>query len=680
MRFNLTPASHRVLGRASPLRLQRGIAAISSAKVLWAIFEEDECRAAYWLQEAGLSLEQFKEAFGIASLQSPIAPAFPQGSYGISPDQYTPPTPPPSSEIGSSRAGNNAPSIGNPFPDQPPPDESEREPENQQQEEPEDTWEPSEWGPSEMPKYSLYSARHLYSTRQQGQKVPQSRLQFYLDDQALNIGLLTPELENDLETVALRFMRQDRQQPISLAGGSVGGVTQIAGGMPAFTLTTEHLLLAAVLDNCDVGRWLRDNGFDAAELYQRIDELTGTTKGEGRSAPPFTEETAPLPSAADYRPLHFLPSLYRLLDAAANRGREALRVIEDYVRFILDDADLTQRLKTFRHQLQNVLQQFPMHSRLEARNTEHDVGTEISAEGEYQRPTVGGLLSANFSRLQESLRSLEEFSKMFDSQTARQLEQLRYQGYTLQKDVDSNVNSNKDSRQQTADGSRESAAAPPNLLPAVSRLHSLLHNARLYALADARADEETFKRFITDIIEGGVDIIQLRDKHADDRTLLSRSRILKECITASPREVLFIMNDRPDLAVLAGADGVHVGQEELPTALVRQIAGSLLVGVSTHSIEQARQAVLDGADYIGAGPIFESSTKAFTEFPGLAYLREAAAEMEIPAFAIGGITEERLEEVYSTGIHRIAVGSALLEAEHPREVAEKLKSRPYLPD
>jgi thiamine-phosphate pyrophosphorylase len=110
-------------------------------------------------------------------------------------------------------------------------------------------------------------------------------------------------------------------------------------------------------------------------------------------------------------------------------------VIEDYVRFMLDDADLTQRLKTFRHQFQEVLQPFPMPDRLEARNTEYDVGTDITAEGEYHRPTVEDLLSANFSRLQESLRSLEEFSKMVDTQAAKQFEQLRYACYTLHKDV-----------------------------------------------------------------------------------------------------------------------------------------------------------------------------------------------------------------------------------------------------
>ncbi|MCL2004899.1 MAG: thiamine phosphate synthase [Planctomycetaceae bacterium] len=190
----------------------------------------------------------------------------------------------------------------------------------------------------------------------------------------------------------------------------------------------------------------------------------------------------------------------------------------------------------------------------------------------------------------------------------------------------------------------------------------LLTTARLYALVDAQLDEARFKRFIADIIAYGINIIQLRDKQANDRTLLARSQILKDCITASGQPVLFIMNDRPDLAVLAEADGVHVGQEELPVELVRRIVGPMLVGVSTHSIEQARQAVQDGADYIGAGPVFASSTKQFLQFPGLDYLREVAAEIAIPAFAIGGITEERLPEVFRTGINRIAMSSALCKA------------------
>ena len=200
-----------------------------------------------------------------------------------------------------------------------------------------------------------------------------------------------------------------------------------------------------------------------------------------------------------------------------------------------------------------------------------------------------------------------------------------------------------------------------------------INAVRLYALIDSRSDEPAFEKFVTSIIAGGVDIIQLRDKHADDRTLLNRSRILKNCIAASERNVLFIMNDRPDLALLAGADGVHVGQEELPVNLVRQIVGKMLIGVSTHSIKQARQAVSDGADYIGAGPVFKSETKEFSALAGLTYLREAAREMTIPAFAVGGITTERLDEVLQTGIRRVAVSSALLKAENPKETAEKWK-------
>ena len=655
MRYHLTQASYRVFERASRLRLQRGIAAISSAKLLWSLFEEDECRAAQWLQEAGLSLEQFKTAFGIQTLQSPVtAPAFPAGSYGISPGQYTSPDMP-RTDIDPSRTGNNSPPVGNPFPEQQPPDESEHEHPDDQKEQRPDVWEPAE-----APKYSLYSTR-----KHEQKSANQSRLQFFLDDQWINIGLLTPELEESLDIVAHRFIQPDHRLPVSVSGG----IKQIALGIQTFSLSTEHLLLAAVLDPGDIGRWLQKNSFDAAELYQRIDAVNDNRKRTDVEQPdqPLVH---PVTAVCHDLGSHSRISLYRLLDAAANRGREAVRVLEDYVRFIRNDSDLTQRLKTFRHQFQATLQQFPIESRLEARDTEHDIGTDISADGEYERPTEDDLLSANFSRLQESLRSLEEFSKMFDSQAARQFEQLRYQGYALHKET-------ADRRRQTAaDGQSTSVHSTFRLClsPSADRpLPSVPTSAALYALVDCRSEKSAFEQFVTDILAGGVDIIQLRDKQADDRTLLARSRILKKCMAASGRNVLFIMNDRPDLALLAGADGVHVGQEELPVALVRQIIGGLLVGVSTHSIEQARQAAQDGADYIGAGPVFESATKGFSQLAGLTFLQEVAAEIAIPAFAIGGMTEERLDDVLQTGICRIAVSSALLNSASPKETAKRLR-------
>ena len=166
-------------------------------------------------------------------------------------------------------------------------------------------------------------------------------------------------------------------------------------------------------------------------------------------------------------------------------------------------------------------------------------------------------------------------------------------------------------------------------------------------------------------------MIQLRDKHLGDRELLARARLLR----ATTRETgtLCVINDRPDLAALAAADGVHVGQLDASVKDARRILGpEALVGVSTHSIEQARQAVLDGANYIGVGPTFPSCTKAFEQFPGVELLRAVAAEIRLPAFAIGGICRENLAEVLAAGFTRVAVGAAVTSADDPARAVREL--------
>ena len=171
------------------------------------------------------------------------------------------------------------------------------------------------------------------------------------------------------------------------------------------------------------------------------------------------------------------------------------------------------------------------------------------------------------------------------------------------------------------------------------------------------------------LVRAGVGLIQLRDKKLDDRTLLLRARLLRHHIPPTG-ETLFIVNDRPDLALLAGADGVHVGQEELTVKDVRRVVGpELLVGVSTHTIGQARQAATDGASYIGCGPTFPSATKSFEHFAGLDFLREVAAEIGLPAFAIGGITQSNLSEVLATGFTRVAVSGSITGAADAEEEA-----------
>ena len=134
--------------------------------------------------------------------------------------------------------------------------------------------------------------------------------------------------------------------------------------------------------------------------------------------------------------------------------------------------------------------------------------------------------------------------------------------------------------------------------------------------------------------------------------------------------MLFIVNDRPDIARLVEADGVHLGQDDMPVQEARWILGSeALIGVSTHNLDQIRQAVRDGASYIGIGPVFPSRTKEFDEFPGLEFVRDASAETALPAFALGGITLDNVSEVLAAGAKRIAVSSPICRADEPKPVA-----------
>lgn len=204
-------------------------------------------------------------------------------------------------------------------------------------------------------------------------------------------------------------------------------------------------------------------------------------------------------------------------------------------------------------------------------------------------------------------------------------------------------------------------------------LRQRLDNVRLYTLVDGMASIEQFANRIRELISAGVHAIQLREKTLDDPDVVERARLLRQL--TGDTDVVFIVNDRPDIAVLADADGVHVGQEDLSVEDTRRVVGrDRLVGVSTHSIEQARQAVLGGADYIGCGPTFPSNTKDFEHFPGVELLREVSQQITVPAFAIGGVDRKNLGQVIEAGFKRIAVGGAVLNAQDPAaEVAALLE-------
>jgi thiamine-phosphate pyrophosphorylase len=429
-------------------------------------------------------------------------------------------------------------------------------------------------------------------------------------------------------------------------------------------LATEHILLGLADADHEVAVWLRQQGLDPdvieAEIHQhyghvrdpRADEMgppvdfpADDEGGMASLASPCTPASqspgVAAPGLFNTDQIHSL----RVIDAAGNRAREGLRVVEDYLRFVLDDRFLTGQLKDLRHELAAVLSRFPLGERLAARETQADVGTAITTGAERRRDEIGQVLAANFTRLQEALRSLEEFAKLLDADASDRLKQLRYRTYTLQRAVELTRAS-------------------------LSRLAA----ARLYVLLDGRASLDEFKTLAHSLVEAGVHVIQLRDKRLDDRQLLERAAALREITRAAG--VLFIMNDRPDLAAIAQADGVHVGQGDVSVKAVRTIVGpDALVGVSTHSIEQARQAVLDGANYIGVGPTFPSDTKHFDQFPGLDLLRAVAAEIRLPAFAIGGISPGNVADVLQTGIRRIAVSGAVLGAADPAATARHLSQQ-----
>jgi thiamine-phosphate pyrophosphorylase len=338
--------------------------------------------------------------------------------------------------------------------------------------------------------------------------------------------------------------------------------------------------------------------------------------------------------------------IYRVLDASLNRAGEGLRVVEDYVRFVLDDALLTSRLKELRHDFAALSATIPGDDRHAARDTLRDVGTEISNAAEAMRRDAGDVCAASLKRTEQSLRSIEEFGKLVHASVGRQAESLRYRLYTLEKAIGVGLSS-----------------------------QARLADVRLCALLDGCSARAAFERTINELVEAHVGMIQLRDKRLNDRELMDHARLLRK--RTLDTATLCIINDRADVAAAVHADGVHLGQEDLAVKDARSIVGTrMLVGVSTHNIDQARRAVLDGANYLGAGPTFPSTTKTFQAFAGLDYLRQIAAEIRLPTFAIGGITAKNIDQVLAAGVTRVAIGAAITAADKPgcaaREILDML--------
>lgn len=319
-------------------------------------------------------------------------------------------------------------------------------------------------------------------------------------------------------------------------------------------------------------------------------------------------------------------------------------MVEDFARFVLNDAALASGFKGLRSGLQECYQALPVEKMLAGRDTPGDVGTAISSPTEGVRTDAPAVAAAACKRLTEALRTLEEYSKLLAPQQAAKLEAMRYQAYTLEQRL----------AQRTAAGEK-------------------FKNVRLYVLLTSKLCRRDVLEIARLCIEGGADCIQLREKDMPDCQRFELACRLREITAAAG--AIFIVNDRADLAAAVGADGVHLGQDDLPVSAVRPllpIGG--LVGRSTHNIAQARAAVAEGADYIGVGPMFPTSTKDAGPLAGPEYLRQVVAEIALPHVAIGGITADNAGQLIAAGAKCLAVCSAVISSPDPAAAAREIKS------
>lgn len=342
----------------------------------------------------------------------------------------------------------------------------------------------------------------------------------------------------------------------------------------------------------------------------------------------------------DLAPIFAHPRVCRILDANLDRAREGLRVIEEWCRLGCEDAELTAECKDLRQTLAG----YHTPELRAARQTDQDPGTALTHPQERDRQTLQQLLAANFARVQEALRVIEEYAKLTNTELSQVAKELRYRVYIL-----------------------EQAILPQ---PRQTRLRKL-QEARLYLVT---SPSDRLFEIVEAALKGGLRLVQYRDKTSDDHTRLNIARQLKAL--CQRYDALFLVNDRVDIAVGANADGVHLGQTDIPIELARQILGrDRLVGRSTTNPQELERAVQEGADYVGVGPIFATPTKPGKAAVGFEYLQYARQHCTLPQFAIGGIDASNIDDVVAAGATHVAVVRAIMAATCPQQATEDLLKR-----
>jgi len=329
--------------------------------------------------------------------------------------------------------------------------------------------------------------------------------------------------------------------------------------------------------------------------------------------------------------------MWRVVDASVNRAAEGLRAAEEVLRFC-GCADGFRALKSLRHKLRQIFA--PLRNRLlAARDTLSDPGRTTSAEGEFQRKDISTVFVANITRAQEALRVLEETAKVYSPDAAREIEKIRFEVYRIDKKY----------------GGRLLGRA-------------VLQNARLYVVCSRGGDEAVR---IADAVAGVADLFQLRLKGVGGREHLRVACACKEALAGSG--TLFVVNDRPDVALLSGADGVHLGAQDIPPDEARGMFSGV-VGATVHSKDDLKAALSAGVDYVGVGAFYPTETKKDARVQG-STLAEMMDGVDVVWVGRGGIAEERVEEWVERGVERVAVGEGIGGAEDVGGAARRIKDR-----
>ena len=329
---------------------------------------------------------------------------------------------------------------------------------------------------------------------------------------------------------------------------------------------------------------------------------------------------------------------FRIIDANLNRATEGLRNIEEYTRFILNNKNLSKKLKNLRHQIAQFFEK-DYENLINSRNVVNDVGVDI--QNITKETNNSNVLRANIKRTQQALRVLNEYGTLDDK--------YRYEMYEIEKEIMNLINIEKKTNIKSA----------------------LLNNKNIYLITSQNdMDDSEFIDRIALILNAGVKLIQYREKNKTAKEMINIAKKLRQL--CSMYDALLIINDRIDIAKIVDADGVHLGQDDIDINSARKLLGEdKIIGISTHKPDDAIIAQENNADYIGVGPVFKTPTKPTTTPVGLEYVKWVSQNIKIPFYAIGSIDETNVNEVINAGATRVAAIRALMNANDINKTVSK---------